>query len=91
MIKNLTVVAPEPSPARVAVRYDRDGDVDGIPVYRAVYGDVEGLPSPPQDGVYCVVSMLVAGACPRPDVFSPGDLIRDDGGRPVGCRGLKRS
>ncbi len=55
------------------------------------YGEVEGLPDP-EPGVGYVVSGLVLSALggSRPDVFAPGDLIRDSSGRPIGCHGLKR-
>ncbi len=64
------------------------GEVDGVPVGRVTYGDVEGLPAP-QEGTYYVVSALVRAAVPgRSDVLSPGDLVRDAAGQVVGCRGL---
>ena len=53
-------------------------------------GAVVGLPEP-EKGVGLVVSRLVAeGAIGRRDVFAPGDLIRDAGGRIIGARGLCR-
>lgn len=60
----------------------------GCPVFRATYGEVEGLPAP-APGVAYVVSGLVRAAVPdRKDVFSPGKLIRDENGQPIGCQGL---
>ena len=61
-----------------------------IPTVVSSYGEVTGLPDP-QLGVAYIVSGMVASAAPRPDVFSPGDLVRDESGRPVGCKGLRRS
>jgi hypothetical protein len=47
------------------------------------------LPDPEQaPGTIYVVSTLVADAVKRPDVMSPGELLRDDEGRPLRCRGL---
>ena len=77
--------------ARVATVRVLDGEIDGIPVYRVTFGVVTGLPDHPTDGVIYVVSGMVAAAAPRADVFSPGDLVRDDKGVVVGCRGLTRS
>lgn len=59
-----------------------------IPLYKSVYGKAEGLPDS-KEGAALIVSMLVREACPnRKDLFSPGDLIRDAEGKPIGCEGL---
>ena len=82
-------IEPSGDVARVAVEYKLKGYIDGVPIYEAEYGDVEGLPDP-QRGVLYIVSSLVKAAVPdREDVLSPGELIRDEDGRPIGCRGLK--
>lgn len=62
---------------------------DGItvPVSAQVAGDIIGLPDPQPDTIY-VVSMLVAQTARRPDVLSPGRLVRDNAGQPAGCIGL---
>jgi len=86
----LLVVPPSGSIARVAVSYNRAPDVEGIPVYVAVYGDVEGVPAA-KDDVFFIVSGLVESRIQRSDIFSPGDLVRNSEGRPVGCKGLKQS
>jgi hypothetical protein len=62
----------------------------GVTIYRRTFGEVVGLPEP-QGGVDYVVSAMVAAASPREDVFSPGELIRDADGKPVGCKGLVSS
>lgn len=76
--------------ARVSVRTETVGEIDGIPVTMSVFGNVEGLPAP-KDGVIYVVSSLVAGRVPeRSDVFIPNESIRDESGRIIGCRSLGR-
>jgi len=78
--------------ARVATRAVKvDETPEGVPLYRTEYGAVEGLPAP-QDGVIYVVSGLVRAAVgdSRPDVYSPGKLVRDDAGQPIGAVGLTR-
>jgi hypothetical protein len=81
-------VSPSGEIARVAVSNQLVETVLGIEIYRAEYGQIEGLPAPQADTVY-IVSMLVRERVPeRSDVMSPGQLVRDDSGRPVGCRGL---
>ncbi len=62
----------------------------GIPLFKTSYGEVNGLPDP-VDGIAYVVSGMVSASVSRADVFSPGDLIRDESGKPVGCKGLKQS
>ena len=61
-----------------------------IPVSGQTFGEVIDLPSP-QEGVFYIVSRLVASACPdRDDLLIPGPLVRNEDGQPVGCRGLGR-
>ena len=86
-------IAPSGEVARCRVTFTPDGEVGGIPVFFATYGDVTGLPDP-QEGSVFIVSGLVAAhpaVAGRTDVFAPGELVRDESGRPVGCRGLKRA
>lgn len=52
------------------------------------YGEVSGLPDA-TDGVMLVVSAMVRSALPdRKDLASPGELVRNAEGQPVGCKGL---
>ena len=52
------------------------------------YGEVSGLPDA-ADGVVLVVSAMVRSALPdRKDLASPGELVRNAEGQPVGCKGL---
>ena len=80
--------------ARVDCTYSPAGFLGKIPLYRAVYGDVTGLPAF-EAGVTFVVSGMVAARCPRADVMSPGKLLRvlegPDKGKIIGCDGLKLS
>jgi hypothetical protein len=87
--ETITRLAPSGDVARVGVSYTNTGEVAGLPVYTAHYGEVEGLPEP-RDGVILIVSGMVQQAVPeRPDVYAPGELVRDSDGKPIGCRGLK--
>ena len=88
---DFVVIPPSGTVARVAVSLKETAVLDpGIQIYSPTYGEVTDLPEP-AEGVVYVVSGLVAAAAPRADVFSPGELIRDEEGRPIGCRGLKAS
>lgn len=75
---------------RVSARIVSDGDIDGYPLTRTEYGEVEDLPEPKEDTWY-IVSAMVAGRCPdRSDLLIPNEAVRDDKGRIVGCRSLGR-
>ena len=79
---------PSGDVARINVDYYVDAVVDGIPIYRADVGDPVDVPDP-VDGQTLVVSGMVRSAMPqRGDLVSPGQLVRDDDGNPVGCRGF---
>jgi hypothetical protein len=81
-------IPPSGNVARVAQTLAPAGDADGVPLFRAQFGPVVGLPEP-EPGVLYIVSALVRTACPdRTDLASPGDLVRGPDGQPVGCRGL---
>lgn len=83
---------PSGKTARIDVQYRQTGrlnlDETDVPVFEAEYGDIEGLPAP-EEGVVFVVSGMVKAQTDREDVFSPGELIRDEDGNPKGCKGLK--
>ena len=83
-------VLPSDGLARVASVNTDAVPIEDIPTVRTTPGEVTGLPDQ-QEGVIYIVSGMVASASPRADVFSPGDLVRDDSGRPIGCKGLRRS
>lgn len=86
-------VAPSGLVARVATSRVQMGEVRGIPLFETRFGEVTGLPEAHPD-IILVVSGLVAGhpsVRERADVFSPGELVRDERGQPIGCRGLTRT
>ena len=85
---NLVIEAGE-EVARVSCEYMKvDKKVEGVDVYRTVFGEVTGLPDY-EEGVYLLVSAMVREALPlRSDLVSPGQLLRDDDGNVIGCLGL---
>ena len=58
-----------------------------VTISKSLFGNPNGVPTPEED-VINVTSMVVAKAVQRLDVTSPGDLVRNDAGAPVGCKGL---
>lgn len=88
-------IQPSGIVARVAVTTVKDSEIIlngvSIPVNRVEYGAVENLPAPKQGTIY-IVSGLVAGRCKgRDDVFYPGNLVRDNEGKVIGCDSLSKA
>ena len=78
-------------PIRVSCESRKVDTVEGIDIYENIYGEVTGLPEF-KEGVYYVVSAMVRQALPeRKDLLSPGQLIRNEAGQPIGCLGLVRN
>lgn len=70
---------------------DRGTDHEAISVYSTKFGALEGLPEPKYGEVIFVASMVAAQAAKslgRTDVVSPGELLRNEQGQPIGCIGL---
>ncbi len=67
------VFAPVAPPARVATTAVVGEPIDGIPVARTVWGEVENLPAPSADTVYLVSALVLARVPERAgvDVFAP--------------------
>ena len=64
--------------------------IDGVEIIRCHYGKVYNLPAP-KDGVFYIVSLKVAQACPeRTDLLIPGKINKSDSPfrEDWSCRGL---
>lgn len=86
----ITSIPQSGSVARVGTERAIIGEVEGIDIYKTTFGEVQDLPEP-IEGTYYIVSALVMSALPdRADLLSPGELVRDEDGRVIGCRGLTR-
>lgn len=85
-------IPPSGTVARVATIEIPADPIDGVPVVVTTFGELVGLPEPEPDVVFVVSGIVAdaAAAAGRRDVVSPGPLVRDEGGRPIGCRGLAR-
>lgn len=84
-----TVARVSTTRKRVDVLYSEQAP-EGIAVFGVRFGEVVGLPAEADD-VFYVVSALVKTACPeRSDLLSPGELVRNEAGQPIGCIGLDR-
>jgi len=81
-------IAPSGAVARCAATTAPVAVVEGVSLARTTYGEVEGLPPPSAGTIYIVSALVRLAVTSREDVASPGDLVRDADGKPVGCRGL---
>ena len=84
-----TIAPSTIGPARADTEQVADGDVNGFPIVKITYHQIGGLP-PPRLGIIYITSLLVAQRVRRPDVFSPGEIVRDDAGVIIGCKSLAR-
>lgn len=91
------VFAPSGNIARVAVQNidkrqwnvtNEVGSVANIKFVINEMGEVLDLPTPVNNTGYIVSAMVRAAVPHRNDVFSPGDLVRDNEGRVIGCQNL---
>lgn len=85
----VATIPPSGVVARVTTSRQRIGEADGLPLFRTAYGEVQGLPEPAENTLY-VVSGLVRAAVQRPDVWQPGELVRDSAGAVIGAIGLSQ-
>ena len=70
------------------------GQINGIPMNRTVFGNIEGLPNP-KDDTYIIVSRIVAEAAaeaenPRNDLIIVDDTVRGADGQIIGARAFAR-
>ncbi len=87
---NEMVLEIEPSGdiARISSDKKEVRNVNNSPYFTISYGSPSGLPET-QEGVLLLVSGQVRMACPkRKDLISPGELIRNKQGQPIGCLGF---
>lgn len=79
---------PSGQVARCTTRSVMVGTLGTMTLWSSVFGAVTGLPEP-VGGTFYLVSQVVRLALPeRQDLVSPGEIVRDADGKPVGCKGL---
>ena len=88
-------IAPSGTIARAASTVVDDGAVDGVPIVRTTFGQVEGLPEPDSETMYIVSSLTVSAARrsgrTTEDLLIPGRMVRDEDGVILGCQALSRA
>lgn len=85
-----TIVSFPPStvPARVGQTFIQFDTIDGIRMYVSKLDKVTALPKPEKNVIYIVSAMVKERESCRNDLVSPGNLIRDEKGRVIGCEGF---
>lgn len=88
----IMVLPPSGEVARIKMETRCTSITDGVEIFETKMGEVEGLPEfdPTKMIITSLVVKQAARAAGRTDVYSPGALVRDDQGRPIGCKGLSR-
>lgn len=98
---NETTIVPSGKIARINVETKQVGQFEGLPLFETVVtgepymtdstGNIadEWLPEPKDNTIY-VVSGLFRQHCDREDFYQPGQLRRDENGKPIGALGLSR-
>lgn len=83
--------------ARLDSVQEKVNEINGVPFYVTKFGapyvDVDGerVQFPDlADGVAYVVSGMFRASFSRPDIWQPGELLRDAEGQPIGCVGLRQ-
>jgi len=79
---------PNGEPARISIKREKVMEQDGVSFYHQAKGPVEGLPSEREDTFYIVSTLVRLEVPSRKDLLSPGDLLRDGAGKPIGCDGF---
>lgn len=85
----ILVLEPSGIEARINVTRRLANKVDDVPFFVTEPGEPVGLPEPREGTIY-IVSGMFRSHSDRPDLYQPGELVRDDEGLPVGCIGLSR-
>jgi|FLOH01.1.fsa_nt_gi hypothetical protein len=82
-------IPPSGRVARVKASTRKVNEFLGYPIFESTFGPVEGLPEE-QEGVMYIVSALCMNACPeRYDLLSPGNVMRSEEGKIIGCIGFR--
>lgn len=77
--------------ARVAIQRRPAGTHMGVQMYSPTPGEIVNLPEPEKDTIYIVSGQIRSALPHRTDLASPGNLVRDENGRVIGCEGLDRN
>jgi hypothetical protein len=83
-----SLISPSGRVIRLREEIRRCGEVDGLPVWEKTIKGIEDLPSK-MDGVFYIVSSMVAQAVHRDDFLVP-NAVRNESRQVTGCNGFFR-
>lgn len=85
----LRTFEPSGTIARLSEKVTPVISIDGVPIVKREFGNLQGLPQEQADTMY-IVSIVVQDALrgKRSDLLCPTDFVRDEAGRIIGCRAL---
>lgn len=84
-------IVSAPMPARIEYTFERErGEIEGVQVRYICDTTVVNLPEPVEGTTYIVSSLVKTYCWEREDVVCPGDMVKDDTGRIIGCRSFMR-
>ena len=79
------------TPARIEYAFQsKQTEVDGVTLKIILGSTVVGLPEKKESTTYIVSSLVKAYCKDRLDVVCPGDLVKEEGGRVIGCKTFMR-
>ena len=83
-------IPPSGIVARLDTNSKQVNTLDNIPVYSKQFGEIQNLPDPQSNTFYIVSGIMldVAKQQGRKDCLAPGELVRNDKGQPIGCKGF---
>jgi hypothetical protein len=87
--EQVMVIGPSGSIAKIAIERKKVKTILGFPVFNSTPSGPEGLPPEKPDTIY-IVSGMFRSHVQRPDLYQPGELLRDGEGQPIGCTGLSQ-
>lgn len=88
--KELVLNLPSSGQVRLATTRRLVQTLDHVPLYEVAFNYVEGLPEWEADTILVVPLVVRQHIADRNDLYSPGELLRNEAKQPVGCIGLSR-
>jgi hypothetical protein len=79
---------PSTGSARVETTVRQVATIGGMPIVETTFGQVDGLPERTDDTIYIVSRIVKQAVLDRDDCVCPGELVRDERGQPIGCKGF---
>jgi hypothetical protein len=83
--------SPSGQVARVETESKKIEKIGRIQLYSRSFGQVIDLPEPRLNTLFIVSALVLEAAKNRQDLLAPGELVRDEKGRPIACKGFVKN